>query len=338
MNILIEDTNGDLKRDVYKIYVDLPAIDASLSAERGEKRKLSIALNNVRLDSVANIKEATYKTFLAYNGTLDYAKKVFSTVVSESKGIFDINNYPVITFNPSDMTIPERDSLENVVIDIKMYNGTVDVLRYAEGVLNTGEKSYYVKSSRSYPTVVDKMPNCSGNKVFMDGWYSYTTIIFRHIELGYPMVKGTFYGLDGFIFKASDDGVINKNTNGKIVVVRAGDKTVNDGIIQKENSNYEDLLFSLNEVSGVASNASCVYIHSQLLIRDQLVDAITEEAVSAAFLDPEDYVDFQNWQKLTLKKTAAEVMFKNGLFESAQIIMESARALCTAGKYNTNCK
>jgi hypothetical protein len=46
---------------------------------------------------------------------------------------------------------------------------------------------------------------------------------------------------------------------------------------------------------------------------DQIRDAIAE-AVSAAFAEPTDYVDFQNWQKLTLKRMAASVMFQNGLF------------------------
>jgi hypothetical protein len=36
--------------------------------------------------------------------------------------------------------------LDEVVIDIKMFNGSVDVLRYAQGELHNGEKTYYVKS------------------------------------------------------------------------------------------------------------------------------------------------------------------------------------------------
>jgi hypothetical protein len=36
-----------------------------------------VALDNVRLDSVPNIHNSTYKIFLAYNGTLGYSNKVF---------------------------------------------------------------------------------------------------------------------------------------------------------------------------------------------------------------------------------------------------------------------
>jgi hypothetical protein len=45
------------------------------------------------------------------------------------------------------------------------------------------------------------MPNMVGDKVIMDGWYSYTAIIFRNIAEGATVVKDTFYALNEFIFK-----------------------------------------------------------------------------------------------------------------------------------------
>jgi hypothetical protein len=44
----------------------------------------------------------------------------------------------------------------------------------------TEKKTYYVKESRAYPTQITGMPNMVG-EVIMDGWYSYTAIIFRNI-------------------------------------------------------------------------------------------------------------------------------------------------------------
>lgn len=338
-SVLISDTNGNLSEDLFKIHIDNPAITSWFTDAVAEKRTLNVSLNNVRLDSIPNIANSTYKTFLAYNGTLGYSNKVFSTVVLESSGIFDSNNMPTIVYNPSEVSMPAAVDLDEAVIDIKMYNGTVDILRYSEGILNTGEKSYFVKSVRSFPTVITGLPNVSGNRVFMDGWYSYTTIIFRNIAVGALVVKDTFYGIEGFIFKASDNGQMFKNaTTGDIVILRAGDNTVAQGVVQKNNEDYEQMLFSLNETTGISAQANNVYIHSQLMVTDELRDAITAEAVDAAYMDQEDYVDFQTWQKLTLKRMAASVMFQNGLFENAQIILESARAMCTSGKYNTNCR
>jgi hypothetical protein len=68
-SVLISDTNGSLASDLFKIHVDNPTISASPD-EVSKSRMLTVALDNVRLDSVPNIHNSTYKIFLAYNGTL----------------------------------------------------------------------------------------------------------------------------------------------------------------------------------------------------------------------------------------------------------------------------
>jgi hypothetical protein len=73
-SVLISDTNGSLASDLFKIHVDNP-ISASLTDEVSKSRMLTVALDNVRLDSVPNIHNSTYKIFLAYNGTLGYSIK-----------------------------------------------------------------------------------------------------------------------------------------------------------------------------------------------------------------------------------------------------------------------
>lgn len=337
-SVLISDTNGSLASDLFKIHVDNPVISARLTDEKSKSRDLHISLDNVRLDSLPNIHNSTYKTFLAYNGTLGYSGKVFTTVVKEASGIFDMTSPPVLKYSPGSVIRPDAEILDNVVIDIKMYNGTVDVLRYAEGELNNGEKTYYVKESRAYPTVITSLPNVSGKKVTLDGWYSYTTIIFRHINEGDVVVKDNFYASAGFIFKASHDGqMYTEKINNKVVILKPGDPTLNDATLQKKNEDYGQMLFSLNETSSTSAHGNSVFIHSQLLVTDQVRDAIIAEAIEAAFANPVDYVDFQDWQKLTLKRMAASIMFENGLFENAQIIIESTRKLCTAERYNSNC-
>jgi hypothetical protein len=64
--------------------------------------------------------------------------KVFTTVVKEIKGTFDSSNIPVLSFDPGMVSRPSREMLDEVV-DIKMFNGSVDVLRYAQRRHN-GEK------------------------------------------------------------------------------------------------------------------------------------------------------------------------------------------------------
>jgi hypothetical protein len=60
-------------------------------------------------------------------------------VVKEIKGTFDSSNIPVLSFDPGMVSRPSREMLDEVVIDIKMFNGSVDVLRYAQGELHNGE-------------------------------------------------------------------------------------------------------------------------------------------------------------------------------------------------------
>jgi len=340
-SVLVADTNGGLSEEIIKIHIDNPALTAWLTSgeDVDKKRILKLSPANVRFDSIPNINGSTYKTFLAYNGTLGYSNKVFSTVVSENSGVFNPSAPPVLEYNPNTVVMPDIEELEDVVLDIKMYDGTIDVLEYSEGILSQGEKSYFVKARRSYPTQVTSLPNTSGKKVHMDGWYSYTTIVFRNITMGEAVVEGTFYGFEGFIFKASDSGhIFQDGETGNLLILKEGDTILTNGILQVANSDYEELLFSLNETAGLSAQGNSVYLHSQVLVMDEIRDAITSEAVNAAFEDSTDYVDFQNWQKLTLKRVAASVMFENELFENAQILLESARTFCTRGKYKFNCQ
>jgi hypothetical protein len=58
-----------------------------------------------------------------------------------------------------------------------MFAGS-DVLRYAQESCIT-EKTYYVKESHLILLQITGIPNMVGDKVIMDGWYSYTAIIFE---------------------------------------------------------------------------------------------------------------------------------------------------------------
>jgi hypothetical protein len=323
------DTSGELGSDMLKIYCDKSAAVASLVPGDNNKRVLNISLGNVKSTSIPGIKNANYVSFLTYNGTLGYNKKVFSTVVSVNKGAFDPASPPVLVYNPDNFARPCAEDLPEVVMEIKLYNGTVDVLRYSEGRLSGGEKEYNVMA-RSYPTVITELPNASGSQVFIDGWYSFTSIIFRELLDSSVVIANDIYNMNGFIFKATDNGKVFWREK-KVVI------ETDKGVIvpQAETADYIEILHSLTGTSGVSAQSRSIYVHTQLMVTDRLRDAITEEAVKAAFADPTDYVEFQTWQKLTLKRTSAYIMFENGLFEKAQIILESARAICVEKKYNS---
>jgi hypothetical protein len=99
-------------------------------------------------------------------------------VVKEIKGTFDSSNIPVLSFDPGMVSRPSREMLDEVVIDIKMFNGSVDVLRYAQESCIT-EKNI-LRKRVPHPTQITGMPNMVGDKVIMDGWYSYTALFSKY--------------------------------------------------------------------------------------------------------------------------------------------------------------
>jgi hypothetical protein len=115
--------------------------------------------------------------------------------------------------------------------------------------------------------------------------------------------------LNEFIFKASDNGqlYIDAATNNK-VILRPGDNTTAQAVQQK-NEDYTTCCFNLTRLQEPGPMET-MYLYIQLLVTDQIRDAITAEAVSAAFAEPTDYVDFQNWQKLTLKEWPHRLCFR----------------------------
>jgi hypothetical protein len=54
-------------------------------------------------------------------------------VVKEIKGTFDSSNIPVLSFDPG-MVSSSREMLDEVVIDIKMFNGSVGTQEVCMGV------------------------------------------------------------------------------------------------------------------------------------------------------------------------------------------------------------
>ena len=193
-SIIVKDTDGALANESFKNQPDIPAVSVWFAPAGNNVRSLSLSPNNIRYSAIPNIQGSTYISFLAYNGTLGYSDKLFSTVVAQSKGVFDTTDVPMLVYNPNNTMLPAcQDDLEERVLDIKMYNGVVDIITFTGGILKDGEKSYQAMAVRSYPTVITELPQVSGKKVFMDGWYTYTNILFRNIKLGDTLYKGEFY-------------------------------------------------------------------------------------------------------------------------------------------------
>ena len=345
-NILVQDTSGDLANDILKNDPDKESLSVWFSDLRDTDKKIvNFSVNNIRYDSVPNITTGTYLSILTYNGSSGYQNKMFSSVVAEETGIFNKNNIPVLTFDPSNASsgvdIKDVDFLENVVVDIKMYNGTIDVLNYADsrmgyGPLRKGSNQYIVQSRRSFPTQVDTLPNVCNKKIYLDGWYSFTHIIYKDLAEGSAIVDGNFYARQGEIFKSNAYGVYFIDAEGYGYVTDNEGNVIHNALTKVSKVNYEEILFSLNETSDLSPQSNSVYLHSQVLITEELRVAILQEIIDVSCAGKSGCA-FMDWQKLNLKQLAAGIMFQNGMYEKAQIILESAREMCNGMDFNLNC-
>ena len=336
-NINIFDTHGELSEDLFKNHPDTSALSAWFTGTE-ENKILNFSTNNIRYASIPSINETTYLTFLTYNGSSGAPNRLFSTVVAEDSGVFDVNNVPVLQYSPNDMYEVVRDgnadTFKDMMLDIKMYNGSIDVLNYADtrmshGPLSKYSKDYIVTSRRSFPTHVSALPNMEASRIFLDGWYSYTNILFRSLVDGDRVFKDSFYGSNGFIFKASDDGTYRNAEHGATIIVEGG-----TSVHQVSNTDYEEILFSLNEATGISPQSNNVYLHSQVLVLEEIRQAIIDEVVEAA-CNCDIGCQLMDWQQLTLNRVAAYVMFENGLFDKAQSIIESSRGMCCSTGINS---
>ena len=362
-SILIKDTDGQLSTDLFKNHLERPALSVWFDYE-APHQTLKFSTNNIRFDSIPDMnKPHTHVTFLAYNGTMGMQNRVFSHVIKKEIGNFVSTDVPVLSFQPHEfISNIDIETEAESVLEINLFDGSVNVLDYSTDPLRNNNRNYDVKFLHTYPASIHGVPNVVNNSVYMDGWYTYTQVIFRDIGLGDLVFKDRTYAYNGFIFKASIDGIfaINPET-GSPSIQFDGD---GDGVVenveliqpfsnvldaqdlppipdipgptyqdQVEQSDYESILFYISEQSNLSPQSGGVYLHSQVLITQQLKDAIIKEVTDMALVC-NNACTYMDWQKLQLKQIAAYVFFDNELFEKAQIVIESSRSMCLGGNDN----
>jgi len=338
-SIEIKDTNGSLKEVLWKNTPQYPSVEAYLEMDKKtNKQVVNILPGNVNFVTAGgNINNGlTYQAFLTYNGTLATKNKLFKKILVDDRGVFYRDNIPVMQYSPDGVAAIKKEDLGDSIIDlsIKMYSGVVDVLEYREGDLTRGEKKYNLRAVHNYPMVITEDVNSEKDVVFLDGWYTYTFIIFRDIKLNDTIVKKDwYYSYKGMTFKASADGIV-EDINGSLYVYKTG-TAPEDGEPQKEYMDYMDLRAQLESRDGVGDNYNHSYVETQLLITDEVRDAITDE-IMCSICKNDTGCAFADWQVLTLKRQAAAIMFWNELYRNAQTIIESTRKMCHP-KYREEC-
>ena len=340
-SIEIMDTHGSLKEPGVKHEEDRPALTGWFENEAG-KRVLKLSPGNLYFEKLNGPPgKVTYKQILQYNGTLSTSTKTFvQTLVDESMEATQFIA-PVLTYSPNGLILPDMEYIDEMVLDLSFHTGQADVLEYKEGSLTQGEKTYKANVFRhGYPAVIAEFPNVEDELVYLDGWYTYTFIRFIDVENYSPAVKGEFYAYNGTVMEASKSGKFwVRGSDIFILPTWIGTATSEDINTEANNTlpevemgkspeDISNLRYKTLSLEGVGGKYSRAMLDSQVLITDEIRDAIVKEVLCTAKNDVSSACDFADWQKLTLKREAAFVMFENELFRNAQKIIESSRRVC----------
>ena len=366
--ILVEDTGGQLTEDLFKINQN-EGVAKVWYNNKESKSPLLATVNNIRFSSIPGVEGSTYKMFLTYNGSAGRIGKVYSTVVAETQGIFNSTQVPVLEFSSGefyDSYVNSTENHEEVVFDLGQFR-KCEVLQYDKTCCDgSTSRTMY---TREYSVPLETFPNATKTTVYTDGWYTLTFIILRDLENGGRVNKGLYYGFNGFIFRASDDGIFAgqeftncggnspvydktdqdctgcgdcENQEGDVEMPNSNAAIIVDGtgdiVPQTYNDNYLDILFDLNNSAGKGAHAGTVYAQAQILVSIDLLAGMINEV--SRFSDDHcgGGCDFADWQMLMLKGISARVMFQNGAYSKAQTLIEGTRELCGCnGNNGINC-
>jgi hypothetical protein len=336
-SILVKDTEGLFSKELYKLYPELSAVSVGFDYTTAHQ-EMRFTADNIRYSSLpGGGKSLSYATFLTYNGTMGYDGRVFSTVVNKSHGVFNYADIPSLLYKPneyiSNLHIPTAASS---VLEINQLTSSIRIFDYSTLPYTFNDRTYEVKYEHSYPVIVTGLPNIVNKTVFLDGWYSYTHVIFRDVEVGGPVTAGKVYAYIGFIFVASHSGSFNLApiTKNPIIYEAGFVGTPPKYYEQVNKRDYETILFYLGTTDTTDPQAGAMFVHSQVLVLQQIKDAIVKE-VTGASACYKTACDWMDWQKLKLKQVSAYVLFDNLSFEKAQIVVESSRSMCLGNLDNT---
>lgn len=351
-SIKIKDTQGQLSEETFKSFPEKPALSVRFDYSSNEQT-VHFTTNNIRFTSLpgSNV-PGSFLTFLAYNGTMGYNARVFSTVVQQNVGVFKRDALPTLIYKPNGyITTTQIPDAIKSVLEINILKGTVDIFDYSTIPYRANNRTFDATYVHSYPASIEGLPNITNNKIFLDGWYSYTHIVFTDTLIYGEVVKDSLYAYQGFVFIATKNGTFRINAEtGKPSIYYNPDSFENSGVVpavadptfaeeqdvyeyedQTEITDYETIMFQLSSISSESPQSHVTYLHSQVLITQELEDAIIEEVVNMGLIQYKTACHFMDWQKLTMKQLSACVNFDYELYEKAQIVVESSRSMCLGG-------
>ncbi|MCK5788260.1 MAG: hypothetical protein KAH32_04650 [Chlamydiia bacterium] len=318
--VCVKDTHGALAYDILKHDIE----DQSIKAEDKEG-ELYITYKNINYLSIPGVdpRELTYKFYLTYNGT-NGRNSLYTTLLMEKESILDISSPPIFIYSPEGFSkkyVETPEELEN--LDITYYTNEANILQFKPVVSHCDGSTTLTVMSHNYPHSIKYPPNISNQRINYDGWYTATYAVFKNLVKDDYVTKGALYSNAGIVGKAKDFGE---------VFIEDGIAYFTEDEEALEEITYEEFILAANNLTGIESNSSGHIVNSQILVTKDINTNIIESLtnINSSYTDDCDTLcEIADWQKLQQKRIASCILFKEGAYKKAQVIMESARKSCS---------
>jgi len=330
-NTYDKDTHGGLTSELLKIDPEDSCLTSSVSLTDTGNLKLTTVYNNIDYSAITagNSENFTYRYFLSYLGTMG-RKQLYSQLLNDETGVLDKSTPPRFEYVQGELQYTPGTQPSDVILNVDFRTREANILKFKMGIPLGGNSAPFQAVYRlAYPYHMDMLPNRAKNKDYFDGWYKQVLVIFRDVLDGELATKGKLYGYKGTSGLASISGVFVEQ-DGKLLIRGKECGKLYDAFID---GTYEENMLSISELTGIETLAKGIFADTQTLLMPEINQGIINELKDIS-LNPvcDDKCSIADWQKLQQKKLGAFIHFTEGNFRKAQVILESARTVCSTGK------
>lgn len=344
-------TAGSLSDAAFRVNPDIENISLDYDHEQKDLALIDRNVNYTALPWQLG-DELVKKTFLTYNGISCETRQLIQTVVNESadedstEQLDGYNNSNQWTYKPSNFRLPGTYPTTSNPLDTANWpydqsQGITVVKQFLGGESGLVENNY--KAFYRAPVQHSfELANAEGTNIYTDGWYTSYTIACKtwtsaDAALTASVSKGqiVYYPLQSKFY-------LNLTGDSAAPITDPNDalNTIPDTTNWRENPTFEEWLAFLKVNMGPAMIDDPVYFSEQQhLVTADLNDAIKKELLKiACSCDSKDFgmSVIETWMKLTQKRVASLIKFNQGVFKTAQKIIETTRATCYLCLYHDN--
>lgn len=321
-----KDSHGALTSTLYKVDIEQTCLTSTVHHNESGEPVLSVIYDNIAYDRIsAGVPTGyTYKFVMSYMGTMG-RKDLYSQIVMNESGELTTTAPPRFDYTVGGLMY-ESAKPSDVILNVNFYTGEANILQFKGVPVGGNNPPFQNVYKYSYPFTATMLPNRAGTESYFDGWYNNVYVVFTDIVYGDVAVKGDIYGHKGTTGLAAVDGTFAFDGETLQIIDAEGEPHAPF----TDTETYEEVMLAIGRLSGDATGAPGLMADSQILVTEELNNAIINELKEIA-CDPacDDTCSIADWQKLQQKRLGAYIHFTEGNFRKSQVIVESSRKTCS---------